>query len=261
VNGRADHHVAALDRGLSYGDGVFRTLAIADGRPRWWDAQLEKLSRDCSRLGMACPEAEVWLGDLSSLALPRQGLLRLTVTRGEGPRGYAPPEPASLTRIVSAWQSPPPDVPQAGITARVCQLRLGHQPLLAGLKHLNRLENVLARAEWRDPSVHEGILLDEEGRVISGVMSNLFIWRGGVLATPRLDRCGVAGMARQRLMERAIQAGYTVEEADLSLDDVLAADEVMLTNSLILLWRVARLDNRVWPGPVVSPALRGLLHG
>jgi len=118
---------------------------------------------------------------------------------------------------------------------------------------------VLARSEWQDPEIREGILLDQAGRVVSGVMSNLFIWQDGVLRTPRLDKCGVAGVARARLMALAVQAGYGVEEADISLGDLYAADELMFTNSLMLLWRASRMENRAWDAPVVSPALRELL--
>lgn len=252
VNGQPVAQVAALDRGLSYGDGVFRTLRIDAGAPRWWHDQMAKLRVDCARLGLDCPPESVWLGDLERLGLPESGLLRLTLTRGEGPRGYLPPSPSVPTRIVSLWPGAHDDQPARGIAARVCHLRLGHQPLLAGVKHLNRLENVLARAEWHDPDIREGILLDQDGRVVSGVMSNLFIWRGDELLTPPLDRCGVAGVARARLLALAAGAGYYAREAALDLEDVLGAEEVMFTNSVILLWRLARLDDRAWELPVVS---------
>jgi len=252
VNGQPAAQVAALDRGLSYGDGVFRTLRIDAGAPRWWNDHVDKLRADCARLGLDCPPESVWRGDLEQLGLPESGLLRLTLTRGEGPRGYRPPAQPNLTRIVSLWPAAQDGPPARGITARVCHLRLGHQPALAGVKHLNRLENVLARSEWSDPDIREGILLDQDGRVVSGVMSNLFIWREGELWTPPLNRCGVAGVARARLMALAAGAGYPVREAELELEDVLGAEEVMFTNSAILLWRLARLDERTWVHPVVS---------
>jgi len=260
VNGRATAQVAALDRGLSYGDGVFRTLRVDGGRPCWWGEHLDKLKEDCRRLGLACPPPAVWEQDLGRLDLPASGVVRLTVTRGEAPRGYAPPPHSQSTRIVTVWPHEHAPLSEEGITARVCHLRLGHQPALAGVKHLNRLENVLARAEWQDADIREGILLDQPGQVVGGVMSNLFLWHGGRLRTPRLDKCGVAGVARARLMAAATRAGYRVEETELTLGDVYAADELFFTNSLILLWRVARLENRSWGTPVVSQALWELLH-
>jgi 4-amino-4-deoxychorismate lyase len=265
VNGRPATQVAALDRGLSYGDGVFRTLRIDAGSPRWWQDQLAKLQQDCLRLGLPCPPREVWESDLAQLvlpqlALPHSGIMRLSVTRGEGPRGYQAPLSVEPTRIVALWAVEHDPRPALGIRARLCRLRLGHQPALAGVKHLNRLENVLARAEWQDPDIREGILLDQDGQVISGVMSNLFLWKDEVLQTPRLDTCGVAGVARARLMTLASRAGYAVKECDLGLDDVDAADELMFTNSNILLWRAASLEDRAWDAPAVSPALWELLH-
>ena len=260
VNGEASTRVGVLDRGLAYGDGVFRTLRIEGGKPRWWQDHFSKLEADCRTLGMTCPGLDVWELDLSRLVLPVSGILRLTVTRGEGPRGYAPPAAATPTRIVAIWKWMPPDTSGAGLQVRVCGLRLGHQPALAGVKHLNRLENVLARGEWQDPAIREGILLDQGGLVVSGVTSNLFLWQHGRLRTPRLDRCGVAGVARGRLMDLAVRAGYGVEETEITLGDIYAADELMFTNSLMLLERAHRMDNRVWERPQVSPALRELLH-
>ncbi|PIV89249.1 MAG: aminodeoxychorismate lyase [Hydrogenophilales bacterium CG17_big_fil_post_rev_8_21_14_2_50_63_12] len=262
VNGLEGAALDPLDRGLQYGDGVFRTLRVDNGKPRWWDEQLAKLATDASHLAMAWPEASAWRADLANLAGRLSGgVLKLLLTRGSAARGYHPPKAASPTRILiydptplmsDAW-------PSAGLNVRICDLRLGAQPRLAGIKHLNRLENVMARAEWSDPDTHEGLLRDEAGRVISGVMSNVFLWQGGCLRTPRLDRCGVAGVTRARLLARAATAGYRVEQCELDRDDVLAAEEIMLTNSLIGLRRVACLAERTWPEPVVSPRLKFLL--
>ena len=191
--------------------------------------------------------------------MPATGILRMSVTRGLGPRGYAPPSAALPTRVMAVW-AVPDEARLAAINARVCHLRLGHQPALAGIKHLNRLENVMARAEWQDPEIQEGILLDQAGQVICGVMSNVFVWKDDTLLTPRLDACGVAGVTRARLMSVARQAGLVVAEARLDLDDLFAADEIMFTSSAILMWRVARLDERVWHKPAISPTLWKLLN-
>ena len=260
VDGRESGAVDALDRGLSYGDGVFRTMRIAEGQPRWWGDHLAKLAEDCGRLSLPTPPRADWEGDLSSLSpLPDFGVLRLTVTRGLGPRGYRPPRPAHATRILACWPDGAPPKASPGLALRVCRLRLGYQPALAGIKHLNRLEQVLARAEWDDESIDEGILLDQDGRVVSAVMSNVFVWREGRLLTPRLDRCGVAGVARARLMRRAAAAGIPVEACDFDLAALLDAEEVMLSNSLTGLRRVARLGQRHWPEAIVSPRLSALL--
>jgi 4-amino-4-deoxychorismate lyase len=119
---------------------------------------------------------------------------------------------------------------------------LAEQPTLAGIKHLNRLEQVLARAEWSDPAIAEGLMLDQSSRLIEGTMSNVFLVRGGVVYTPRLHRCGVAGIVRELVLQRLAAECAPVREADLTLDDVSAADEVFLTNSLIGIWPVLKID-------------------
>lgn len=288
VNGVEGIGLDPLDRGLQYGDGVFRTLRVVHGQPRWWVEHLASLAADAARLALDFPEASLWRADLAKLAARLDGgVLKLLLTRGGGARGYRPPEVVRPSRIL-IYDSVPPlsDAwPATGLNLRFCDLRLAAQPRLAGVKHLNRLENILARGEWNDPGIHEGLLRDEAGRVISGVMSNLFLWNGngqpprshaftaprggaspglgrpsaGGLRTPRLDRCGVAGVTRARLMLRAVAAGIAVEECELGQEDVLAADEVMLCNGVIGLRRVARLGERAWPVPCISPELQSLL--
>jgi len=259
VNGQPASQLAALDRGVSYGDGVFRTLRVEAGVPRWWDAQIARLTHDAQHLRLVCPSPEIWKSDFDTLQVAESGVLRLTLTRGEGPRGYPFPAFPQPTRIVAFWPGAQTDSLQS-ITVRLCDLRLARQPVLAGIKHLNRLENVLARAEWHEADIREGILCDAREQVISGVMSNLFIWHDGVLKTPLLDQCGVAGEARAQLLERAQRAGYEVRVCQISLQDLFDAQELMLTNSLALLWRVARLQTREWLTPVISAHLWECLH-
>jgi 4-amino-4-deoxychorismate lyase len=248
------------DRGLMYGDGVFRTLRVTDGVPRWWDDQLAKLTEDCGRIGIVAPDAACWQMDLAQISSGMtDGVLKLVVTRGSSTRGYLPPQPASQRRLMRYDALSPRQPTAEGLTVRICALRLARQPRLAGIKHLNRLENVLARAEWNAPEIHEGLLLDQSERVISGVMSNLFIWSRNRLVTPRLDQCGVAGVARARLMCQARAQGMEVKEAELSLQDVFDADEVMLTNSVAGLRRVAQLESKSWPVGMVSYHLSALL--
>jgi 4-amino-4-deoxychorismate lyase len=173
-------------------------------------------------------------------------VVKIIVTRGSGARGYAPPTPCAPLRVVDCAAQPPMLAAGEGLTAHLCRLRLAHQPALAGIKHLNRLENVLARAEWSDPAVREGVMLDQQGCVISGTMSNLFIVEKQKLYTPLLDRCGVAGVTRSRVMALAEKAGIPCQAQHLVLQRVLDADEVFFVNSVIGLWPLARLDSRHW---------------
>ncbi len=243
VNGQPSDSIDARDRGLAYGDGVFRTLRMANGRPLWWRDHAAKLEADCAALALSCPDAGLLLEETRAVAAGADGVVKLILTRGSGARGYAPAAGA-VTRIAMAAPLPPhalPDAPRA-VRARLCTLRLGRQPCLAGVKHLNRLENVLARAEWDDPAIFEGLLCDEAGSLVGGTMSNLFWVRDGVLYTPELDQCGVAGVARARVLRAAVRLGVPVRFERQPATAILAADEVMICNSLIGVRRLTQLD-------------------
>jgi 4-amino-4-deoxychorismate lyase len=148
-----------------------------------------------------------------------------------------------------------------GVRLRLCDLRLAIQPRLAGVKHLNRLENVLAAAEWNDPEIAEGLLLDSESHVVEGTRSNLFLVSQGVLVTPKLSRCGVAGVQRGRVLAWALQHGIALQVRDVTLEEVRQADELFLTNSLIGLWPVRELEQRVWSDFPMTTQIRHGLDG
>ncbi|MBW8306970.1 MAG: aminodeoxychorismate lyase [Thiobacillus sp.] len=248
VNGQRSDTVSALDRGLAYGDGVFRTLCTQSGQPLWWRDQYAKLAADAAALALGCPAEAGLLAEVCQVAETGQGVVKIMLTRGAGARGYAPPVAQACTRIVLSTPLPPHAWHDAAVdvTARWCTLRLSRQPRLAGIKHLNRLENVLARSEWDDPEIFEGLLCDDGGAVIGGVMSNLFWARQGELFTPDLSQCGVAGVARTRLLRAAMRRGIRTHIGHFPPDAILAADEVMICNSVIGVRRVARLDDVTW---------------
>lgn len=249
VNGKQGNLISIRDRGLLYGDGVFRTLRISNGHALHWPLHYKKLQHDCNALGIACPDVELLSAELNDLLVQfPDGVLKLIITRGEGTRGYAPSMQSTPARI---WDvSPLPDYPADwaihGIKARLCQLRISQQPRLAGIKHLNRLENVLAAAEWDDAGIAEGLLQDAAGNVIAGTRSNLFMLRGGELLTPDLSRCGVAGVQRDRVLEWAALHNVSCRIGQFALDELLAADEIFLVNSVIGLWPVRELQDRTW---------------
>jgi 4-amino-4-deoxychorismate lyase len=248
VNGLPADSLSALDRGLAYGDGVFRTLRLHASQPVWWPDHFAKLRSDCDSLALACPEQAQLLDEIRQVAETGEGLVKIILTRGAGARGYALPIVRAGTRIVLSAPLPSHALPDASrdINARWCALRLARQPRLAGIKHLNRLENVLARAEWDDPDIFEGLLCDDSHAVIGGVMSNLFWARDGELYTPDLSECGVAGVARTRLLRAVARHGFRCHVGRHHADAILAADEVMICNSLIGVRRVARLDHKTW---------------
>lgn len=250
VDGVATHCLDAADRSLHYGDGVFSTLSVRAGVPGLLDRHLARLQADAAGLGIPFPGRKVLVGEIFGLASRHPScVLKVILTRGVGGRGYRCLEPASGTRVLSVHPRPehPPELAETGVRARFCALRLGLNPRLAGVKHLNRLEQVLARAEWGDDGVREGLLLDWEGFVAEGVMSNVFMVREGRLLTPRLDRCGVAGVVRGLVLDLARERGMPVEEARILPAELLRADELFLTNSVIGVWPVCELDGRAFP--------------
>jgi 4-amino-4-deoxychorismate lyase len=261
VDGVETATVPANDRGLAYGDGVSRTLEVRAGIARHWQLHHAKLASDCAKLEIACPSAAVFTPEVARVCRAAHDCtLKIIVSRGSGARGYRY-TPDTPRRIVISAPLPeyPPAYREQGIRVRRCALRLSHQPAFAGLKHLNRLENVLARAEWDDPEIVEGLLLDAEGNVIGGTMTNLFIATMGILVTPVLDRCGVAGLTRDRVLQAAAARGVASRVANISWRDVLDADEVLLVNSLAGAWPVREIEGAVRaPGPLVR-AVQGWL--
>ncbi len=244
VDGRPARAVSVADRGLHYGDGVFETLPISAGVVRHWERHLERLRLGCARLGMACPEDTVLRADLDRLRVGvDHAVLKLIVTRGVGGRGYRPPDPAKPTRIFARhprW-SYPAALYRNGIVVRVCATRLSRNPVLAGIKHLNRLEQVLARQEWADPEVHEGLMQDTGGRVIEGTMTNLFLVRGGRLVTPDLSECGVLGIMRGLCIEAAARVGLETDIRAVDLADIYNAEGAFMCNSVVGVWPIREL--------------------
>lgn len=254
IDGKDSDQIAADDRGLLYGDGLFETLAVRDGIPQLWDRHMARLTGDCARLGITPPAQELLRCEADRLCAGHaRAVLKIIVTRGSGGRGYRPAAQALPRRILSlhSWPDYPAHCWQQGVDVRLCDLRLGSNPRLAGIKHLNRLEQVLARSEWDDAAVAEGLMLDGAGNLIEGTMSNLFLVRDGYLHTPALETCGVAGVMRAHVLALAAQAAIPCVVQPLSLADAAAADEMFLCNSLIGIWPVRRFQGREWiPGPL-----------
>ncbi len=231
VNGEPADQVSAQDRGLAYGDGLFESIRVLAGSAPLWLRHMQRLCESCVRLRLPRPDpAQLWDEVQRVTHDMPQSVVRITLTRGVGTRGYAPPVSPQPTRVVAAFAPPPlmSKVYQEGLRLRVCDTRLGDQPLLAGIKHLNRLEQVLARAEWSDPAIGEGLMCDGHGKVISATMANLFAVIDGVLLTPALDRCGVAGVARSEVLASQPRTRVT----ELTLETLLGASEIFLSSSV-----------------------------
>lgn len=257
VDGHPAESLSIKDRGLAYGDGLFETIAVRAGRPPLLEYHMARLADGCRRL---CIPLDLPLMRTELLAFSAglgEGVVKLMVTRGEGLRGYAPPPVALPRRILQSGLFPgyPEANAEQGVQLFPCATRLAEQPLLAGLKHLNRLEQVLARAEWQGGEFAEGLMRDQSGRVIEGVFSNLFLVAGGVLVTADLSRCGVAGVMRAALLDAARAEGMAVDVRDVDYEELFQADEVFLCNSLFGIWPVRSVTGHHWP---VGPLTRKL---
>ncbi|MDB6047192.1 MAG: 4-amino-4-deoxychorismate lyase [Gammaproteobacteria bacterium] len=255
VNGIPDRQVAPLDRAVHFGDGLFETIACRRGGPRFLSLHLERLELGCARLGIDPGNLDDLRGEVRTLAREvDSAIVKVLVTRGTAlARGYGVTGREKATRITFryAWPHETPSASQDGVQVRTAAMRLGENPALAGLKHCNRLEQVLARREWTDPDILEALLFSSSDRLVSGTMSNVFIVEGSRLRTPRVDLCGVAGVMRHVVLREAANAGIPVEEAVLSAEDLLSADELFLTNARIGIWPVRALDGRpISPGPL-----------
>ena len=246
INGRTDEPLDARDRGLHYGDGLFETLAVVGGRPRFLDWHFERLGLGATRLGLPLPDFERLRAEIATACAEPRGVVKVIVTRGVGPRGYRPPSHPEPTRIVAGapWPDWAPTAWSDGVRIGWCRTRYGRNPALAGIKHLNRLEQVLARAEWDDGRMDEGLMQDDRDQVISATQANLFARIDGQWTTPLLDQCGVAGVMRRAFRSWSAEAGDPVIERALPAAELARATHCILTNALIGAWPVREIAGR-----------------
>ena len=244
VDGRPSDALSSLkDRGLAYGDGLFETIAVKAGKPLLLELHLQRLMGGCARLAIAADQSLIRSELLAYAQAMGEGVLKLILTRGDSLRGYSVTPEAQPRRILQAspMAAYPSAYAQQGVELFDCATRLAEQPLLAGLKHLNRLEQVLARSEWQDPVYAEGLMRDTSGRIIEGVFSNLFLVQNGQLITADLHRCGVAGVI-----------------SDISRQQLQQADEVFLCNSVYGIWPVRGFAELSWPVGPLTRKLQGI---
>ena len=254
--------VSVLERGLHYGEGLFETIACVAGRPRLLERHLRRLASGCERLGLPCDVAAIESEVRELAAGAVRAIVKLLLMRGPAvARGYALTGREQPVRFALrySWPDEEPGAAEQGLRVRLAKLRLGENPALAGIKHCNRLEQVLARREWSDPGIGEALMFSSSGALVSGTMSNVFLVRGSKLLTPSVDRCGVAGVMRETVLEIAAQLGIAIEERRLDGAELAAAEELFLTNALIGIRPVRELEGvSLALGPVTRRLQRGL---
>lgn len=251
VNGQPGAFIDITDRGFQYGDGLFETLSVLGGIPLYYSRHIARLKRGCQRLAIPFTRFKALEQEVSSLCRESErAVIKIQISRGAGKknRGFKSTESMQPTRVVSL--SPYPIYPESfkseGVQTRVCHTRLGINPALAGIKHSNRLEQIIARAEWENAEIWEGILLDADNFVVEGTMTNIFLAAGNTLYTPTIDRCGVAGIMRDLVIELAQRNDVDLVEGRITLGRLLDADELFLTNSIVEIWPVKQMDDRVY---------------
>ncbi len=258
INGESREHINIANRGLLYGDGLFETIAVRNQTPQFLNWHIQRLIDGCKRLRIPIDELlfKKEVHDFLAQQTVASYVLKLIVTRGEGGRGYRISAVGSATRIITVH--PMPDYPAnhaaKGVKVRLCAARLGKSPLLAGLKHLNRLEQVMARSEWDDEEFAEGLMADESGSLIEGTMSNLFWVAGDRLLTSNLENAGVAGVMRRVIMQKICPAlKLQCEVSCVDVPELQLANEVFVTNSLIGVWPVIQFEGQEWDvGPITT---------
>jgi len=229
------------ERACQFGDGLFETIAIIDGKPCLWDAHMARLADGCDRLRLPQPDLNQITEESRRLCAGRQrAVLKLYWTAGPSERGYRRPTALNPRRIMRCSEWPQET---RGWSMRQCGHRLAEGPALAGIKHLNRLDQVIARSEWEDGGTGEGLMLGQDDRVVCGTMSNVFLQRGQTLLTPAIDGAGIAGVVRNLALELGRQSANPLHVGTVTLDDVHAADALFLSNSLIGMVRVSRYES------------------
>ena len=245
VDGIHTNDVSALDRGLAYGDGLFETLAVVDGHILNWQSHADRLRRGCDALSIPQPDFTLLADEARAVASGTdRSVVKIIITRGSGGRGYTPAPDTVAVRIVTRhrWPDEYARREDSGINVCIAQHRISHNPHLAGVKHLNRLDQVLASIELAKRGVTEALMLDMNGFVIEATRCNIFAIHGDLMVTPCLNNCGVSGVMRSIILQLAPSVGLRSQETELTLHAVCSAGEVFLCNAIAGIWPVVSID-------------------
>lgn len=248
--------IAAIDHGVTVGDGAFETCKIEQGEAFALNRHLRRMDRTLAGLGLATADHDrIREGARAVLAAGEpiaHGRLRWTITGGIGPLGSDRLD-SELTHVVTAGSMPPPTESIEVITVPWVR---NERSATAGLKTTSYAENVVALAEAKRQGAVEAILANTRGELCEGTGSNIFVVLDGVVHTPPLDSGCLAGITRELVLEWARADGIGVREEALPLQVLESCDEVFLTSSLKDVRPVTRVDARRLE---VGPVTRGLM--
>jgi 4-amino-4-deoxychorismate lyase len=249
INGKVFDQIEIFDRALHYGDGVFETIAIQDGKVLCFDEHLNRLEKGCKKIKIPVQDKTIIKNEILSLTENTdRAVVKIIITRGQGGRGYKIPDNIESTRIISLfpWPDYSSELSIFGIKTKLCNYRYSNNPVLAGIKHLNRLEQILARAEWGDKKIIEGIVMNSDNYIIEGTMSNIFCILEKTLYTPDLSLCGIEGIVREKIINLADNLKFKIEIKKITLDFLLNAEEIFMCNSLIGIWPINSIDEKLF---------------
>jgi 4-amino-4-deoxychorismate lyase len=248
INGEEKSCLDFSDRGLQYGDGLFETIEVKNGQAVFLKQHMDRLISGCQKLLIPFSNISDLKKEIATvISSQERAVLKVLITRGGGGRGYQQPEIIKPTRIVILHPFPqfPDFYKTQGVKVRICNSRLGLNPNLAKIKHLNRLEQVMARSEWHGSDYQEGLMLDINDNIIEGTMSNFFVVKNDCLYTAKLDQCGIMGIIRGIVFQAAADLQIKIVEARLQTQQCYEADELFLTNSIIGIWPIKQLQQQV----------------
>jgi 4-amino-4-deoxychorismate lyase len=263
VNGVSAKEIDPLDRGLAYGDGLFATMRIAKGEVRFLAEHFAKLTQGAKRLGFTWAASQALTEQLTKLALTQgDACVKLLLSRGVGGRGYGAPNPCLVNEVVSLSGLPPHYSlwQREGVSLSLSDIKLANQPRLAGIKHLNRLEQVLIKSVELPKGFDDWLVLDNESYVIESSMANLFFINNHTVSTPVISHCGVAGMMREQLIYALMDLGYNLDIKHIHYNDLAQFDHCFMTNSLLGLVDINRIDTLSYSRSSFSDTLRQVLH-
>ncbi|EDP99002.1 aminodeoxychorismate lyase [Shewanella benthica] len=263
VNGELNGHIEPLDRGLAYGDGLFATMRIVQGQIAFLSAHLDRLTQGTKRLGFSWSPSQALVTHVKHQAkIQVTGCLKLLLSRGTGGRGYGAPATCEITEVISlhaipthyaSWQ-------KTGISLTCSPIKLSQQPRLAGIKHLNRLEQVLIKSESLPAGYQDWLVLDGLDNIVESSMANLFFVSGKHIVTPSISRSGVAGVMREQVIYALLEAGYDVEARPIAYSHLCHYQHVFMTNSLVGILDINHVDDVHFTHADFTQQIRQTLH-
>ena len=268
INGITSNYLTINDRSIHYGDGLFETILCHNNKLYYWPQHFQRLQTSAEKLKIACPQEHLLLDDIAKLLDKNESgsnseaacAIKIIVSRGAGERGYQFSKNTAASRIVllSAVEAGHSSLLSNQLLSGelfICKQQVSINENLAGIKHLNRLENVLARNEWNDKAknnVIDGLMLNANQHVIEGTMSNLFAIKDKQLFTPCLSLSGINGIMRGVIIELAEKSNIKTSAINLTLDDLSSMDELFISNSLIAMKAVTKLGDSLYKYQAVT---------